>query len=376
MRETPAPAPRRTYRFETSAGWASLGVSAAGLCEVGWPGQAGAGAGRLPGEWASLAARLRRHWAGKPQSYDDVPLDLSHVPPFHRAVYEAARALRPGQVCTYAELAGRLGRPGAVRAVGQALARNPLPLVIPCHRVLAAGGGAGGFSAPGGLLTKAQLLAAEGVLLPVERQPMLDVLAARAHLRRVDPVLGRIIDAVGPCGLRRQVDEGSPFEALGRAVIYQQLNGRAAATIHARVLALCEGRRLSPDALSRVSDEALREAGVSGSKLLALRDLSAHAAAGAVPSWKVLDRVPDALAVSHLSRVRGVGPWTVQMLLLFQAGRPDVLPVEDFAVQKAFSQLYGVEGKAVKAALAAHAERWRPHRSAASWYLWRSLELR
>jgi methylated-DNA-[protein]-cysteine S-methyltransferase len=116
-------------------------------------------------EIASLVERLKRHWAGAPQRYDDVQLELSGVPPFHRAVYVAARGLEVGHTCTYGELAVCLGVPGAARAVGQALARNPFPLVVPCHRVLAAGGRPGGFSAPGGLSTKARLLEAEGVVL-------------------------------------------------------------------------------------------------------------------------------------------------------------------------------------------------------------------
>jgi methylated-DNA-[protein]-cysteine S-methyltransferase len=119
----------------------------------------------VPPRVASLLERLQRHWAGEPQRYDDVQVDVSGVPAFHRAVYAAARGLGVGQTCTYGELAARLGVPGAARAVGQALARNPLPLVVPCHRVLAAGGRPGGFSAPGGLATKVRLLGAEGVVL-------------------------------------------------------------------------------------------------------------------------------------------------------------------------------------------------------------------
>lgn len=156
----------RDYPFETVEGWAFVSMTAAGLRRVGWPGSGRPGPVRtVPGAVGSLLVRLQRHWDGQPQRYDDVRMDLSGVPPFHRDVYAAARALAVGETCTYGELAKRLGAPGAARAVGQALARNPLPLVVPCHRVLAAGGRPGGFSAPGGLITKARLLREEGVLL-------------------------------------------------------------------------------------------------------------------------------------------------------------------------------------------------------------------
>jgi methylated-DNA-[protein]-cysteine S-methyltransferase len=118
-----------------------------------------------------LADRLRRHLAGEAVDYTDVPLDLSDVPAFHRDVYAAARALPSGQTVSYGALAAQLGRPGAARAVGQAMARNPWLLVVPCHRVLAADGGAGGFSAHGGVATKGRLLALEGAPLKPARTP-------------------------------------------------------------------------------------------------------------------------------------------------------------------------------------------------------------
>ena len=154
------------HPFETAGGWGSVCVTADGLRAVGWPGTGRAEAVRDVPTWvSSLLERLKRHWDGEPQRYEDVKLDLTGQPPFHRAVYAAARGLEVGETCSYGELAKRLGVPGAARAVGQALARNPLPLVVPCHRVLAAGGRPGGFSAPGGLSTKARLLRAEGVAL-------------------------------------------------------------------------------------------------------------------------------------------------------------------------------------------------------------------
>ena len=363
-----------THQLAWELGAWHLQWSPAGLEAVGWP-QPGdtasvAGGGEPP--WArGLRARLARHVAGRPQSYDDVVLDDARLPDFHRRVYRALRQVPAGRTVTYAELAALAGSPGAVRAVGQALARNPYPLVVPCHRVVAASG-AGGFTAPGGLETKARLLAAEGVLLPVGPQPELDGAAAERHLRRVDPVLAKVVARVGACRPGAGERAASPYASLARSILYQQLNGKAAATIHARVLALMPGRRLEPGALLALPPGRLREAGVSASKAAALVDLSERALSGQVPPWNVLARVPDAHIVSHLSRVRGVGAWTVQMMLLFELRRPDVLPVDDFAVAKAFAALYGVAGD-VKGHLRAHAEAWRPYRSAAAWYLWQSL---
>jgi len=132
---------------------------------VGWPSSEAALPEEAPAWVKRLLARMARHVSGRPQSYDDVLLDDAHLPAFHRRVYRALRQVPVGRTVTYAELAGMAGSPGAVRAVGQALARNPYPLVVPCHRVVAAGGRPGGFTAPGGLETKVRLLAAEGVAL-------------------------------------------------------------------------------------------------------------------------------------------------------------------------------------------------------------------
>ena len=168
------------------------------------------------------------------------------MPPFHRRVYEMARGIAPGQTVSYGDLAARLGQPGAARAVGQALGKNPFALVVPCHRVLAADGRMGGFSANGGVTTKLRLLSIErdGTRLSGTAAPELtaaelgyDPVAAVAHLRDADAALARLIDAVGP--FRMRVDRTSSlFLALAEAIVYQQLTGKAAATIFARVQAL------------------------------------------------------------------------------------------------------------------------------------------
>ncbi|HEY0966909.1 MAG TPA: hypothetical protein VGD88_05935 [Opitutaceae bacterium] len=198
-----------------------------------------------------------------------------------------------------------------------------------------------------------------------------DVTAATQALRAADPVLGEVITTVGPCQLELETTR-SLFEALMRAIIYQQLHARAAAAIHARVNALFSGAP-SPAGLLTLSDESLRAAGLSAAKLLALRDLAAKAEAGTVPTLAQARRIADDELIERLTAVRGIGPWTVHMLLLFRLGRPDVMPVGDFAIRLAFSRLYRKGRDAKPAALLRHAERWRPWRSVASWYLWRSV---
>ncbi len=202
----------------------------------------------------------------------------------------------------------------------------------------------------------------------------LDAAAAVAHLRAADARLAAVIDRVGP--FRRELlPARSLFEALLRSIVYQQLHGRAAATIHGRVLALLEPHGgPGAAAVARVSDEALRAAGLSRAKLAAVRDLAARTAAGELPELAAARGLTDDELVERLTAVRGIGPWTVHMLLIFVLARPDVLPTGDFAVRLAFRRLYRRRREPTPAEIERHAARWRPYRSVASWYLWRSLE--
>ncbi len=215
------------------------------------------------------AARLlERHLAGEAQDLADLPLDLSVLAPFQRAVYEKVRDLPPGRTATYGEIAALLGKPGASRAVGQALGRNPFLVAVPCHRVLAAGGAPGGFSAPGGVIAKQRLLALEGVTLAVDHGLPFDPAAAVEHLRGRDRRLAKLIERVGPFRLR-PAELQSPFEALLESIVYQQLTGRAAATILARVIALFRPRRFPrPQDVAGIEEEKLRGAGLSRSTMV------------------------------------------------------------------------------------------------------------
>jgi 3-methyladenine DNA glycosylase/8-oxoguanine DNA glycosylase len=198
------------------------------------------------------------------------------------------------------------------------------------------------------------------------------VLAVR-HLRRSDTRLASLIDAVGPFRMELQ-GAHSAFEALAEAIVYQQLSGRAAATIYGRVCALFPRARPSAAQVLATSDAALRGAGLSRAKALALRDLARRVEAGEVPPLGRLRRMEDDAVVEALTRVRGIGRWTAEMFLMFRLGRPDVLPVDDYGLRKGFALAFGKRQLPAPTAVARHGERWRPYRSVASWYLWRALE--
>jgi 3-methyladenine DNA glycosylase/8-oxoguanine DNA glycosylase len=201
-----------------------------------------------------------------------------------------------------------------------------------------------------------------------------DPKAAVEHLSKADPTLSRLIKIAGPFRMEIRSMQSS-FEALARNIIYQQLNGAAAQTIHARALALFGKSRLRPRDILEATDEALRGAGLSRNKILALRDLSEKTVDGSVPALARLKRMPDEEIIETLTKVRGIGRWTVEMLLMSGLGRPDVLPVGDYGVRKGFSLAYGAKELPAPKQLAQFAEKWRPYRTVASWYMWRAVEL-
>jgi 3-methyladenine DNA glycosylase/8-oxoguanine DNA glycosylase len=205
--------------------------------------------------------------------------------------------------------------------------------------------------------------------------PPLSLGAAKGvqHLVASDPVLAEVIARVGLCDIE-PVEPVDLFHALLPAIVYQQLHGKAAAAIHGRVLALFPDGRGGAAVLQAVPDDLLRGAGLSANKLLAARDLAAKTLDGTVPRAAQVAQLSDDELIERLTAIRGIGPWTVHMLMIFHLGRPDVMPTGDFAIRKAFSLLYRC-GRAVTAeSLLRHARRWQPHRSVASWYLWRSLD--
>lgn len=195
------------------------------------------------------------------------------------------------------------------------------------------------------------------------------------HLAAVDPQLAELIDRAGPFSMQvRRMH--SPFEALARNIIYQQLHSNAAAAIHQRVLDLFGGKRLRPQDVLAASEEQLRGAGLSKAKLASLRDLSSRVLDGTVPTLSRLNRMADEEIIERLTIVRGIGRWTVEMLLMSKLGRPDVLPVDDYGVRKGFALTYGLEEMPSRKQLQEHGERWRPFRSVASWYMWQAVNLK
>ncbi|MGI4830940.1 MAG: DNA-3-methyladenine glycosylase family protein [Janthinobacterium lividum] len=207
-------------------------------------------------------------------------------------------------------------------------------------------------------------------------------------LSAADPKLARLIVLAGPFTLRLPAQQ-SPFEALLRSILYQQLHGKAAAAIHAKLLASFEpicGLGVHPSAQHVLDcpNEQLRSAGLSNNKALAIRDLAAKTVDGTVPTLARIRRLSDEDIVEHLTQVRGIGRWTVEMFLMFRLGRPDVLPVSDYGVRKGFALTFqGLKPAqkvtpdllAAPAAMERRARRWQPWRSVASWYLWRACDL-
>jgi DNA-3-methyladenine glycosylase II len=196
------------------------------------------------------------------------------------------------------------------------------------------------------------------------------------HLSR-DRVMRQLIKRVGACSLRAD-RQREPFAALVRSVTFQQLNGTAALTIFNRFIALFPQDAAksfpTPQHILDMPMEKMRSAGLSGAKTAAIKDIALKASEGIVPTRAAAAKLSDAELVERLTTIRGVGPWTVEMLLIFTLGRKDVFPVTDFGVRKGFALTYGFEEMPGPKELMPHGERWRPFRSIASWYLWRAAD--
>ena len=199
--------------------------------------------------------------------------------------------------------------------------------------------------------------------------------AVIAHLGKADPVMKRLIAAAGPFAMEAR-EQQTPYEALARAIAHQQLNGKAAQSILNRFVSTCgQGLFPGPAALLALEDAQLRASGFSFSKIRALRDLADKTQSGIVPGLAALQALPDLQIIERLTAVRGIGRWTVEMMLMFHLRRPDVLPVADFGVRHGFQLAYGHREMPAPKALALFGERWGPYRSAAAWYLWRAVDL-
>jgi methylated-DNA-[protein]-cysteine S-methyltransferase len=390
--------PQNFSLFETDIGLCGLAWNAVGVMGIQLPEATAAAtrkrikqrfplaSERVPGAKIKLIInKLLAMLNGKPSDLRAVKLDVSELPVFHQQVYAIVREIPAGSTLSYGEVAARLGKPGAARAVGQAMGRNPFPLIMPCHRVLAAGGELGGFTASGGTAFKQRLLQIEGVTSASARSKSVqrktnatysfNVRKAIGHLRAADSTLAGLIDQVGPFSMIINQTQ-DVFLALAESIVYQQLHGKAAATIFKRVCELFprSGEYFTAKDILRCADEKLRGAGLSQNKLLALRDLASKTLDGSVPTLAELQALDNEVIIERLISVRGIGRWTVEMLLMFRLGRADVLPVDDFGVRKGFMLTYRKREMPTAKQLKAYGERWAPYRSVASWYMWRAAD--
>ena len=196
-------------------------------------------------------------------------------------------------------------------------------------------------------------------------------IAAR-HLGRVDPAFKSWIQRLGP--IEAPISWGQSFDpsdALARSILFQQLSGKAAGTIVGRLEAALGTKRINHESLAQISDERMRECGVSGNKARALRDLAARDSRGEIPSLRKLVHMPEQAIIEALTEVRGIGRWTVEMMLMFRLGRSDVLPIDDLGVRKGAQKLDGAEMMPTPKELARRGEIWGPYRTYAAMYLWR-----
>jgi methylated-DNA-[protein]-cysteine S-methyltransferase len=339
-----------------------------------------------PSKIKRIIATLQSHARGEQADLSAIPLDFSAIAPFHRAIYEFARKIPRGTILAYGEVAAAAGSPGAARAVGQAMRNNPYAQIVPCHRVVAANQKIGGYGGPDGVALKERLLADEGIDLRRPRSRAkkvekrmdskcgdMNIQAAKTHLLNVDQRWATIFSEIGEFTLELEPFT-DPFAALTKAITHQQLATRAAETIHGRFAALFPRCRPKAALLLQLSDETLRSAGLSRAKTLAIRDLAMRTSRGEIPSAKALARMDNDEIIEKLTAVRGIGRWTVEMMLMFRLGRPDVLAVDDYGLRKGYQVAFRKREMPTAKELGQLTQKWSPHRSIASWYLWRMAE--
>jgi O-6-methylguanine DNA methyltransferase len=325
-----------------------------------------------------LIRKVRAHMKGHAQDFSAIPMDLSRISGFTLSVFQTARKIPSGTITTYGELANLVGKPNAARAVGRALGKNPIPLLVPCHRIIASSGNLGGFSGPGGLATKVALLECEGVHLTKPR-----VLATPAQWRRAvaalqkqDQVFSQLLTGLEPLQFQPLLNK-EPLTALTSAIISQQLSSKVATTILNRVNALIsENGSPSPRKLLDTPHTDLRKAGLSFMKVSFLKDVAEKYLEGKIPPLEKLKHMSDEQIIREFTQIKGVGRWTAEMYLIFNLGRADVFPTLDFGVRKAISQIYGLPTVPEPKAIEKYGEIWKPYRTVASLYLWHSLDNR
>lgn len=323
----------------------------------------------------SLVRQVALHITGKPQDFSAIPVFVEKATPFMREVYAEARRIPAGEVISYAQLAMRIKKSGAVRAVGTALGKNPVPLIIPCHRIIAASGKLGGFSAHGGMEAKKALLHCEGINIEKPRL-MATATQWRAGVQYLqqEKNFRRLQKQTGSISFTPQ-HNAEPLDAFIRAIVSQQLSTKVAATIFERVNKLvCKRGKPCAKTLLALPDEALRAAGLSGMKVTYLKNLAQHVLDGKLPSLTAARAMSDEQLVRRFTAIKGIGRWSVEMYLIFDLGRADIFPADDYGIRKAVAQLHGLAELPSAKAMAQYGEAWKPYRSIASLYLWRLLD--
>jgi DNA-3-methyladenine glycosylase II len=228
---------------------------------------------------------------------------------------------------------------------------------------------AGTIRASKNLPTESRINVTETTKLPF------DHIKAHAHLSGLDKRLARLIEKTGTFHFKLDTCD-SVYESLLEAITHQSISGKAAATIFGRIKMLgTEGRCPTPQQILAATDLTLREAGLSYAKAASMKDLAQKTIEGIVPTIEEAHALSDEELVTRLISVKGIGAWTVEMFLMFRLGRPDVLPIHDYGVQKGFALTYGKKFMPKPRELAAFGERWRPYRTVASWYMWRAIEI-
>lgn len=370
-----------TIRFETHWGTVSLSYVEQGITRLSLPDpllepSSPVAVRPLPPGIALAVDKMKAHFEGSVQWFDDLPVASTLGDGFSSRVYRTLRLTPPGELTTYGALARRASHPGAARAVAGAMARNPVPLIVPCHRVVGGNGALGGFSAQGGTGMKCRLLALEGVVapvLPLERpfaslfEPQAFDLSVRM-LQAREPLFARLTKQ-GPLPPLHRAFPGNPFGALAEAVCYQQLAGTAAQAIFDRlVLSMAT---MTPEALLRLTDEELTATGLSGTKRATLRELARRFLDGRLTSLELSGDETRRRAL--LLAIPGIGPWTVQMFEIFHLGLPDIAAPADLGVRKGLGRLLGLPDLPTADQTARVMASFRPFQTLATWGLWRSL---
>jgi len=386
----------RHYTFETSAGFCTILWNGQNLCGFVLPETSldshkkriislfkKSNEHRPPPFFQPLVRQIKAYFNGRVSDFRQWPVKLAHQPAFYHEVFEALRMLPAGRTLSYKELAIKCGRPTAARAIGQAVRNNPIPLIIPCHRVISSNGTLGGFTAAEGLKLKIRMLEIEGLEISNNSNPSISpplllseisIPKAIKHLSQIDQDLGVFIASAPLFNLKPDAIS-SPFKALLEAIVFQQLTGKAAATIFSRLLSVFgKTGSITPLDIIRAGDTELRAAGLSGAKIAAARDLAEFAAAGRLPSADELQKMQNADIISTLTTIRGIGRWTVEMLLIFKLGRADIVATDDYGLKKGLAAIRNMKHLPSPAELTEQAKAWKPYRTIASWYLWRAAE--